>query len=185
MSPITLRRSALASCVVGSVSLLAVALPAAAEGTAVQIDRIRHYADHPGFVAASVDATLAALDRLGAAGPAARLVFVTHSIPATMAETAGPEPRPGTGAYVDWHRSVASTVTGAVEARRGSELQHPTRASRGRASRRAAVAVCTLRQAARRLCWCRRPCAHVAHEGRREIVGARHFVAVLLRLLDS
>lgn len=34
MSPITLRRSALASCVVGSVSLLAVALPAAAEGTA-------------------------------------------------------------------------------------------------------------------------------------------------------
>jgi ferrochelatase len=96
----------------------------AAAGTAVEIDRIRHYADHPGFVAASVDATLAALDRLGEAGRQARLVFVTHSIPATMAETAGPEPRTGTGAYVDWHRVVAAEVTRQVASRRGSELGH-------------------------------------------------------------
>ena len=41
----------------------------AAAGTALQIDRIRHYADHPGFVAASVDATIAALHRLGATRP--------------------------------------------------------------------------------------------------------------------
>ena len=53
----------------------------AAAGTALQIDRIRHYADHPGFVAAAVDATIAALDRLGAAAEGARLVFVTHSDP--------------------------------------------------------------------------------------------------------
>jgi protoporphyrin/coproporphyrin ferrochelatase len=96
----------------------------AAAGTSVQIDRIRHYADHPGFVAASVDATVAALDRLGEQGSAARLVFVTHSIPATMAETAGPEPRTGTGAYVDWHRAVAAEVTRQVGSRRGSELPH-------------------------------------------------------------
>ncbi len=96
----------------------------AAADTSVQIDRIRHYADHPGFVAASVDATLAALDRLGEAGSGARLVFVTHSIPATMAETAGPEPRTGTGAYVDWHRAVAAEVTRQVAARRGSEFGH-------------------------------------------------------------
>ena len=56
----------------------------AASGTALQIDRIRHYADHPGFVAASVDATTAALRRLGAAAEDARLVFVTHSIPVQM-----------------------------------------------------------------------------------------------------
>src|SRR5919112_1313186 len=43
----------------------------AAADSSVQIDRIRHYADHPGFVAASVDATLAALDRLGEAGSGA------------------------------------------------------------------------------------------------------------------
>jgi protoporphyrin/coproporphyrin ferrochelatase len=96
----------------------------AAADTTVQIDRIRHYANHPGFVTASVDATLAALDRLGKAGSAARLVFVTHSIPATMAETAGPEPRTGTGAYVDWHRAVAAEVTRQVAARRGVELGH-------------------------------------------------------------
>ena len=96
----------------------------AADGTAVQIDRIRHYADHPGFVTASVDATLAALDRLGEAAAGARLVFVTHSIPGTMAETAGPEPRTGTGAYVDWHRAVAAEVTRQVSQRRGSELAH-------------------------------------------------------------
>ena len=96
----------------------------ATAGTSVQIDRIRHYADHPGFVAASVDATLAALDRLGEAGSTARLVFVTHSIPATMAETAGPEPRTGTGAYVDWHRVVAAEVTRQVASRRGSAYRH-------------------------------------------------------------
>ena len=96
----------------------------AAVGTSLQIDRTRHYASHPGFVAASVDATLTALDRLGEAGASARLVFVTHSIPAVMAETAGPEPRTGTGAYVDWHRAVAAEVTRQVAARRGSELGH-------------------------------------------------------------
>ena len=37
----------------------------AAQGTNVLIDRIRHYANHPGFVQASVDASLKALDRLG------------------------------------------------------------------------------------------------------------------------
>jgi protoporphyrin/coproporphyrin ferrochelatase len=96
----------------------------AAVGSRLQIDRIRHYANHPGFVAASVDATMAALDRLGEATADARLVFVTHSIPATMAETAGPEPRTATGAYVDWHRSVAAEVARQVSAKREDELGH-------------------------------------------------------------
>jgi ferrochelatase len=83
------------------------------------IDRIRHYATHPGFVTATVDATLAALDALGDDAARARLIFVTHSIPAAMAATAGPEPRTGTGAYVDWHAAVAVEVTRRVERRRG------------------------------------------------------------------
>ena len=37
---------------------------------------------------------------------------------------AGPEPRTGTGAYVDWHRVVAAEVTRQVAARRGSEAGH-------------------------------------------------------------
>src|SRR4030095_13347536 len=51
----------------------------ASHATRVKLDRIRHYANHPGFVQASVDATLEALERLGAAADEAHLVFVTHS----------------------------------------------------------------------------------------------------------
>jgi ferrochelatase len=52
----------------------------AAHNTPVQIDRIRHYANHPGFVEVAVDATLKALETLGETADEARLVFVTHSI---------------------------------------------------------------------------------------------------------
>ncbi len=95
----------------------------ALQGTTVELDRIRHYADHPGFVTASVDATLAALaglDAPGGAAAGARLVFVTHSIPRAMAESSGPPPRSATGSYVDWHRVVAAEVTRQVSERRGS-----------------------------------------------------------------
>jgi protoporphyrin/coproporphyrin ferrochelatase len=91
----------------------------AAQGTQLQIDRIRHYANHPGFVAASVDAALKALDRLGEHADVARLVFVTHSIPSAMAETAGPAPRSRRGAYVDWHAAVASEVAQRVAQHQG------------------------------------------------------------------
>ena len=91
----------------------------AVQGTEVSIDKIRHYADHPGFVTASVDATLAALDQLGEHGDDARLVFVTHSIPTAMAQTSGPTPRSDAGGYVDWHLAVADAVTREVSARRG------------------------------------------------------------------
>lgn len=91
----------------------------AAQGTQLQIDRIRHYANHPGFVAASVDGALKALDTLGERADVARLVFVTHSIPTAMAETAGPAPRSRRGAYVDWHEAVASEVAQRVAQHRG------------------------------------------------------------------
>ncbi len=96
----------------------------AASGHPVQIDRIRHYANHPGFVAASVDAAAAALDELDTAAAGARLVFVTHSIPLAMARSAGPEPRSPDGAYVDWHRVVAAEVTRQVELRRGAAFDY-------------------------------------------------------------
>ncbi len=96
----------------------------ATSGTALQIDRIRHYANHPGFVAASVDATISAMHRLGEAAAGARLVFVTHSIPVQMAVTAGPEPRTPAGAYVDWHAEVAAEVTRQVSMALGRDLDH-------------------------------------------------------------
>ena len=94
----------------------------AAQGTQIEIDRIRHYANHPGFVAASVDATVKALEALGSEDEA-RLVYVTHSIPIAMAETAGPMPRSRNGAYVDWHAVVASEVTSRVSMQRGRRYQ--------------------------------------------------------------
>ncbi|NUS07837.1 MAG: ferrochelatase [Nonomuraea sp.] len=53
-----------------------------------ELVKMRHYGDHPGFVAAMADHTRQALERLGRDD--ARLVFTAHSIPASMAETAGP-----------------------------------------------------------------------------------------------
>ncbi len=87
----------------------------------LEVDRIRHYADHPGFVAASVDATDQALDQLGARASGAPLIFITHSIPMSMADSAGPPPRDPDGAYVGWHRAVAAEVTRQVAARGGAE----------------------------------------------------------------
>ncbi|HEY5821995.1 MAG TPA: ferrochelatase [Propionibacteriaceae bacterium] len=96
----------------------------AVQGTGLHVDRLRHYADHPSFVTASVDATDQALDSLGELGSSARLVFVTHSIPISMAETAGPEPRSADGGYVDWHQAVAAEVTRQVSERRGLDYAH-------------------------------------------------------------
>ena len=48
-------------------------------GPAPELDKIRHYFDHPGFVEPMVDAVVSAIDDLGVDG--IRLVFTTHSIP--------------------------------------------------------------------------------------------------------
>lgn len=91
----------------------------AAHGTDVSIDKIRHYSNTSGFVDASVDATLAGLAELGEQGRGAKLIFVTHSIPLSMAQAAGPEPRGDEGGYVRWHRDVAAAVTRRVGERAG------------------------------------------------------------------
>ncbi|MGZ4604274.1 MAG: ferrochelatase [Kineosporiaceae bacterium] len=79
-----------------------------------EVDKIRHYGNHPGVVAAVTDAVvdgLAALPPAARAG--ARLVFVTHSVPTAMNEAAGPDG----GLYERQHRDVAATVTAAVAER--------------------------------------------------------------------
>ena len=78
---------------------------------APEIDKVRHYFDHPGFVEPFVDATLSALASLpDAVQPGARLVFTTHSIPVAAADSSGPDG----GAYVAQHRAVAGLVAGRV-----------------------------------------------------------------------
>jgi ferrochelatase len=95
----------------------------AAEGLDLQVDRIRQYADHPGFVAASTDAVLAAFEELRSAGAdpdTARLVYVTHSIPSAMAEAS----QRATRGYVSWHETVAEAVTDQIAEQTGNSHDH-------------------------------------------------------------
>ena len=95
----------------------------AVEGAPV-LDKLRHYFNHPGFVEPVVDAVLAALagldDELRAG---AHLAFVTHSIPLSMAETAGPPDGADRGAYVAQHLDVMAAVTARIAEETG--VAHP------------------------------------------------------------
>lgn len=92
-----------------------------ADLTAPQIDKLRPYFHHPGFVQASVDRTLEALaDLPEEVRDAARLVFVTHSIPTRMNDESGPEG----GAYLAQHLDVAAVVAARVEAATGVAREH-------------------------------------------------------------
>jgi len=101
--------------------LAASLLDLAAQGRAMAADKVRHYFNHPGFVAANSRAVVEALGRLAPEqSPAARLVYVTHAVPVAMAETAGPDG----GAYVRQHLEVAATVSAEVARRTGVERAH-------------------------------------------------------------
>ncbi|TQK70776.1 ferrochelatase [Nocardioides sp. SLBN-35] len=106
---------------------LEAALAAVPEGlVAPEIDKVGAYFDHPGFVTANTDGVLAALaDLPDEVRDAARLVFVTHSIPISMSESSGPPAdRPEGGAYVAQHLEVAATVAAQVAAATGVERPH-------------------------------------------------------------
>lgn len=83
---------------------------------APRLDRLRYCFDHPGFIAANTDSVVGALGELpsGVANHA-RLVFVTHSIPVTMADASGPSG----GLYVAQHQAVAAAVVEQVAQRTG------------------------------------------------------------------
>jgi ferrochelatase len=89
------------------------AASAAVGPDAPRIDRLRHYFNHPGFVAANV---AGAVEALATVPVGSRLVFVTHSIPTAMAETSGP----AGGAYEAQHRATAAVVASGVAARTGA-----------------------------------------------------------------
>ncbi len=81
---------------------------------APQLDKLRHYFDHPGFVCANADALAEAWDRLPAdKRDDAVVAFVTHSIPTAMEDTAGPEG----GAYTAQHRATADAIVAELRTR--------------------------------------------------------------------
>jgi ferrochelatase len=75
---------------------------------APEVDKIRHYHDHPGFIEPFVGGVRAALAEL----PAARLVFTAHSVPSTMDVHSGPLG----GRYTAQLREASALVAGAVGA---------------------------------------------------------------------
>lgn len=82
---------------------------------APQLDRLRHYFNHPGFLAPVVDATVAALEQVGGADHPAHVLFVTHSIPVGMNATSGPS---GEG-YTTQHQVAMGEVMQRVTQRLG------------------------------------------------------------------
>ncbi|MFB9239147.1 ferrochelatase [Plantactinospora siamensis] len=79
--------------------------------TAPVIDKLRQFWDHPGFVRPHADAVRDALATLGPTGPdTTRLVFTAHSVPTSMAATAGPEG----GRYEAQLRETAALVAAAA-----------------------------------------------------------------------
>ncbi|MFP5336326.1 MAG: ferrochelatase [Actinomycetes bacterium] len=91
----------------------------AGEGIELEVDKIRHFFNHPGFVQANVDAVAGAVERLGARVDGdLRVAFVTHSIPDAMNEVSGPDG----GAYRTQHEDVAATVASEASRRTGRDL---------------------------------------------------------------
>lgn len=76
---------------------------------APEIDKIRHYHDHPGYIEPHAEAVRSALAQLSDVENV-RLVFTAHSVPLTMEQKSGPEG----GRYTAMLRETASLVAEAA-----------------------------------------------------------------------
>jgi ferrochelatase len=93
-------------------------------GDTVQIDKVRQFFDHPGFVQPFIDGVREALVAAQAAnegldlGSEVQVLFSTHSIPSSDASKSGPAARgfDDDGAYAAQHRAVAEVVMAAASA---------------------------------------------------------------------
>ena len=85
----------------------AMALDATQLGGHLQIDKVRQFFDHPGFVQPFTDSLREALAAFAQQGhETVRVLFSTHSIPTTDAERSGPEGN----AYEQQHLAVAARI---------------------------------------------------------------------------
>ncbi|MGZ4595071.1 MAG: ferrochelatase, partial [Actinomycetes bacterium] len=105
---------------------LALAQREAAEaGHEVAIDKVRPYANHPGFSRANARLVTEAVRGLlhdGVDPAGIRLVFVTHSIPTAMDDTSGPGDELG-NAYARQHIALGAAITGEVNATLDTDLE--------------------------------------------------------------
>jgi ferrochelatase len=97
---------------------------AAGEGVCVEIDKIRPYANHPGFTRTNsrlVTEAVRGLVRAGFDPSGIRLLFVTHSIPTAMDDTSGPGDDEG-NIYSRQHAALGTAITTEVNATLDLEL---------------------------------------------------------------
>jgi ferrochelatase len=81
----------------------------------IEVVKIPAYYNHPGFVAANLEH----LEKtVAGVGDSARVLFTTHSIPDSMADSSGP----GGGQYVAQHVALAQHLMSQVAERTGREL---------------------------------------------------------------
>lgn len=83
---------------------------------APQVDKIRHYHDHPGYIEPHADAVRRAVAELSSVDP--RVVFTAHSVPSTMDVTSGPDG----GRYSAMLRETAALVAAAAAPERPWDL---------------------------------------------------------------
>ena len=94
----------------------------------IEIHKIRPYFDHPGFIEPFADGLVGALKKIKAQGigiAATQILFTTHSIPNSMAQTSGPPTHHGevfAGVYIAQHESTATLVIAAATKILGNEL---------------------------------------------------------------
>lgn len=93
------------------------------------VDKVRHYFDHPGFLAPIISDLAKSIVELNAEGvdnSKQRVMFATHSIPSAMGETSGPPARreefakPG-GTYEAQHKAASGIVMDEVEKLLGTQ----------------------------------------------------------------
>ncbi len=87
----------------------------------IQIDKVRQFFDHPGFVTPFMEGLRTGLAEVAAAGiplGETHVLFSTHSIPSTDAAKSGPSFRDfgEGGAYAAQHRAVAEVVVAGTDA---------------------------------------------------------------------
>ncbi|HKG49686.1 MAG TPA: ferrochelatase [Actinomycetales bacterium] len=112
LAVLTSAYSSYSSCRQYREDLASALLTLAAEGRALEVDKVRPYFNHPSFAEQNAAAAEAALRQLP---EGSHLVFVTHSVPAAMDEASGPQGH----AYTAQHRDLAGEIADAVGRRLG------------------------------------------------------------------
>ncbi len=93
-------------------------LTLAGEGRLLDVDKVRPYFNHPGFVEPNARAATTALRSLP---QGSHLVFVTHSVPVAMDDASGPGGHLDS-AYSGQHRDVAAVVAASVSRQVGRKV---------------------------------------------------------------